>query len=378
MSSDVKTAFFSYSREDQDFALKLAQDLRAGGAEIWMDQIDIEPGTAWDRAVQAALESSPRVLVILSPRSASSDNVSDEVSFALDNHKHVIPVLYRDCDVPLRLRRLQYVDFRVDYAQGLGRLLKALSLEAAAIAAAFSAEGSGSGRSFTSQSVPAATSGAPAVTPASTSDSATRKPLSIGMKLGAAIVALLLLLIVIWSMNRSRTNEREGERKKQPETSQSSEQRSGSNAEQNESLLPSSLSSKWAPTYHQAVAGDAASMADLGWVYFNGDGARRDYAEAQKWFQKAADAGNANGMAGMGSIYMEVRGTPADDKKAFEWYQKASDGGNPYGMYSLGYMYEYGRGVPKDMDLAIGWYRKAAKAGSDYARNSLKRLGVKP
>lgn len=32
------TYFISYSREDSEFALKLAQDLRAAGAHIWMDQ----------------------------------------------------------------------------------------------------------------------------------------------------------------------------------------------------------------------------------------------------------------------------------------------------------------------------------------------------
>ena len=51
----------------------------------------------------------------------------DEVSFALEERKIVIPVIYRNCTVPFRLRRVQHVDFRQDYARGLQVLLKILA-----------------------------------------------------------------------------------------------------------------------------------------------------------------------------------------------------------------------------------------------------------
>ncbi len=120
------TAFFSYCREDSDFALRLAGDLKAAGASVWLDQLDIIPGQRWDRAVEDALAICPRMLVILSPISVDSTNVMDEVSFALEEKKTVIPVIYRDCAIPFRLRRVQYVDFRQDYARGLKELLKTL------------------------------------------------------------------------------------------------------------------------------------------------------------------------------------------------------------------------------------------------------------
>ncbi len=125
---DVPIAFFSYCREDSEFALKLAADLKVAGAQVWIDQLDIEPGTPWDRAVEEALTHSPRMLVVLSPVSVNSDNVRDEVSFALSRQKRVIPVLYRDCEVPFRLARLQHIDFRPDYARALTILLRALGV----------------------------------------------------------------------------------------------------------------------------------------------------------------------------------------------------------------------------------------------------------
>src|SRR5262245_9859671 len=100
--------FFSYSRRDSEFALLLATDLRRAGANIWIDQLDIRAGSRWDTEVEAALRSSEAVLAILSPDSVSSDNVSVELSFALDEGKRIIPVLVKECPIPFRLRLLQY------------------------------------------------------------------------------------------------------------------------------------------------------------------------------------------------------------------------------------------------------------------------------
>jgi WD40 repeat protein len=67
------------------------------------------------------------MLVILSPASVNSTNVMDEVSFALEEKKTVIPVLHKDCTIPFRLRRVQYVDFRQDYGRGVKELLRTLA-----------------------------------------------------------------------------------------------------------------------------------------------------------------------------------------------------------------------------------------------------------
>ena len=119
-------AFFSYSRHDSEFVLKLARDLRVAGSAVWLDQLDIPPGERWDSTIEKALATSSNLLVILSPESVDSTNVMDEVSFALEEKKRVIPVLYRDCKIPFRLRRLQYIDLRVDYEKGLAELVPML------------------------------------------------------------------------------------------------------------------------------------------------------------------------------------------------------------------------------------------------------------
>src|SRR5947207_15448218 len=101
------TTFFSYSRSDSAFVLKLAKDLRDAGAELWLDQLDIKAGSRWDASIEAALNASTCIIVILSPASVGSNNVMDEVSFALENGKTVIPVMITECVTPFRLRRVQ-------------------------------------------------------------------------------------------------------------------------------------------------------------------------------------------------------------------------------------------------------------------------------
>lgn len=123
------TIFFSYSRDDSMFVMELAKDLRAAGATVWLDQLDIQPGTRWDSSVEKALQESTTLLVILSNSSVKSHNVLDEVSYALEENKKVVPLLLENCQIPFRLRRLQYADFSGNRETGLNTLVDALKLE---------------------------------------------------------------------------------------------------------------------------------------------------------------------------------------------------------------------------------------------------------
>jgi len=62
LANEQQTAFISYARQDSsEFALQLAEDLKAAGAAVWLDQLDIVEGELWDNAVQQAMTSCPRM-----------------------------------------------------------------------------------------------------------------------------------------------------------------------------------------------------------------------------------------------------------------------------------------------------------------------------
>ena len=128
MPIDETRYFISYTRDDSDFVLKLAKELRAAGANLWVDQLDLVGGQRWARAVQEALVDCQGMIIVLSPESVASNNVEDEVAYALDKNKLVVPVLYKECDVPIRLWSLQRIDFTADYDKGFVDLLRALRI----------------------------------------------------------------------------------------------------------------------------------------------------------------------------------------------------------------------------------------------------------
>jgi len=128
MTVDRPKVFFSYARADAEFVLKLANDLRSAGISLWIDQLDIPAGERWDSAVENALKAAPYLLVVLSPASVDSQNVMDEVAFALENKKKVVPVLRTRCAIPFRLQRFQYADFTATYDNGFTQLLGALNV----------------------------------------------------------------------------------------------------------------------------------------------------------------------------------------------------------------------------------------------------------
>lgn len=123
----LKKIFFSYSRVDgADFSLRLAQDLKNAGFNVWIDQQDIRAGSEWDLEIEKALETCDCLLFIESEKSVVSNNVLDEVYYALDHQKKVIPVIYHDSKTPYRLQRLQHVDFSKNYDEGLASLIREL------------------------------------------------------------------------------------------------------------------------------------------------------------------------------------------------------------------------------------------------------------
>ena len=119
-SEKQRLTFISYSRTNKDFAVRLAKELKSSGFSVWLDQLDIPTGSRWDDELEKALEECEIFMVILTPASMASDNVKDEIGYAIDNHKRILPVLLENATIPFRLRRFQYVDFTTkSYDEGI-------------------------------------------------------------------------------------------------------------------------------------------------------------------------------------------------------------------------------------------------------------------
>lgn len=77
----------------------------------------------------------------------------------------------------------------------------------------------------------------------------------------------------------------------------------------------------------QAANGDPIAQAGLGLTYYRGDhdhGVTQDYAEAAKWYRKAAEQGNAPSQLMLGRLYFDGNGVTRNYVEAYLWYSLAA------------------------------------------------------
>jgi len=152
-----------------------------------------------------------------------------------------------------------------------------------------------------------------------------------------------------------------------------------------------------------AEAGVAEAQFDLGVLYAQGRGTKRDLTEATRWYRKAADQGNAQAEFALGQMYsrgwgvprdeadalrwfdlanspesdgpatdwasLEGYGVQKDEEQAARWYESAAKKGHAEAQYNLGCMYADGKGVKKSPEDALRWIRASASQGYEPAQS---------
>ena len=93
-----------------------------------------------------------------------------------------------------------------------------------------------------------------------------------------------------------------------------------------------------------------------------------NYREALRYLSKAANAGHALAQANLGAMYYCGQGVTTDLAQGVYWIRRAADQGHADSQDLLASFYEEDdRGVNKDIDEAIRWYMKAAEQNHSFA-----------
>ena len=113
----------------------------------------------------------------------------------------------------------------------------------------------------------------------------------------------------------------------------------------------------------RAEKGDAKAQYNLGLMYEKGQRVTQDYAQAIKWYRKAAGQGYAQAQNNFGEMYRLGQGVTQNYNKAVKWYRKAAKQGYALAQYNLGLMNHHGLGVTQnyykevfDYDKAVNWH----------------------
>lgn len=132
---DQPSIFISHTWKDKPFARRLASDLVQLGARVWIDEAEIKLGDSLIEKIRTGIDDVDYLAVVLSPDSVASSWVQREVDIAMTQEIEgkqvkVLPLLYRDCDLPWFLKGKLYADFSKPdrYSSALQQIIDRLEL----------------------------------------------------------------------------------------------------------------------------------------------------------------------------------------------------------------------------------------------------------
>ena len=84
---------------------------------------------------------------------------------------------------------------------------------------------------------------------------------------------------------------------------------------------------------------NAKAQFSLGKMYYEGQGVHQDYAEAARWYLKAAEQGYPAAQNNLGTMYAKGQGVRQDYTQAVQWCRRAAEQGHAGAQFNLGVMY---------------------------------------
>lgn len=121
-----------------------------------------------------------------------------------------------------------------------------------------------------------------------------------------------------------------------------------------------------------AKAGFGMAQKNLALAYTNGQGLRRDDAQAVVWMRRAAEQLEVEAAYLMGELHRQGRGVQLSE--AVKWYLRSAEAGFPKAQYTLGMLYLEGTGLPQDSHKAEMWLNFAARQGHPEAKNNIATM----
>ena len=341
--------FISYSSSDRPKAKALAEAIEQQGWSVWWDR-KIPFGKSFDQVIEQELDAARCVVVVWTNASIASDWVKTEAAEGARRHM-LLPVFMDEVKIPLEFRRLQAANL-TNWEPGspnsefdqlmrhVGEMLGQPTIAEPRKETAFrpqpirdSAEHHQS--EFEQRSPD----------PSSQEDSNdSRKPrLSISrtpLLIIGGVAALLILIVVI--ALRPSGNTPDDRQPRESVLSSTAERQTEPKVASTEKGLTQRFTDELAaaPTGSEVLYGtgiggssipksspdskgkEAEALYSKGEQYYSGSGVRQDYAEAAKWYHKAADLDFVPAQKKLARMYSEGLGVAKNPNESLKWEMK--------------------------------------------------------
>lgn len=332
-----KDIFISYSRKDTAVADRICKALDSAGISYFIDRQGIAGGMEFPELLAQAIVDCKIFLFIASSNSYASDYTRNEITFAFNRKRKMLPYIIDGSTLPLAL---EFTFSRINW-----RTIEEHPVETVLVNDLLTLLGR------------------PTVT---TSGSATVSPSVSEPQLSAEEMYRRGYA----AYEAKRYGEAVEWYRKAAEQGNAYAQYNLGNCYYYGNGVPqdNTEAAKW---YRKsAEQGNADAQYMLGEL-------ADDFEDAVEWYLKAAEQGNADAQYELGGCYRYGHGVQRNLSEAVKWYLKAAERGSMMAQYEAGRYYYSGLGgLPKDVDEAVKWYRKAAAQGHCAAQSTLRKLGL--
>jgi hypothetical protein len=125
--------FLSHATSDKKVVERVGQFLSSHGVTVWIDNKGIKSGAGIVRNLEVAVAECDFLILFLTPKSVESGWVKKEWHTKLHLHinediTRIVPLLIEDCDIPIFLKDIKYIDFRPSFEEGCSTLLSSLQI----------------------------------------------------------------------------------------------------------------------------------------------------------------------------------------------------------------------------------------------------------
>ena len=338
--------FISYSRKDFDVVNDFVKMLKSRIPQLncWFDITGIESGDEFEDKIISAIDNSEHVLFALSDNSLASTWTKDEVMYAKNTEKKIIPLLLKGAELKgwflFRFGRVDCID--ITDSRQVDKLISNLS-------------------TWTNKPVADAEKETTTVNKTATTVKDENR-FEIVME-SAGEAKLEVVKVVKESLGLGL--------KEAKELIDSAPCTIIDFAKTSEAWQLKIELEKVGARVKLVKQTTSTAVTKASKLYMDGK-----YDEALKLYTRiVAETNDARAQYCIGSMYHNGKGIANDYNQAFFWWNESAKQNYTRGIHYVGYCYEYGMGVAKDINKAKEYYKKAADLGYEKSKEDLQRLG---